>query len=66
MPDKKRKRVPEHRPSNVLKGSLPQGPSAHPRNTEYRRLSEDSEKESRDEVTQRGMEEVYQKQFGSR
>ena len=65
MPDKKRKRVPEHR-SNVLKGSLPQGPSAHPRNAEYPRLSEESEKESRDEVTQRGMEELYQKQCGSR
>ena len=29
-----REGVPEHR-SNVLKGSLPQGPPAHPRNTEY-------------------------------
>ena len=34
--------------SNVLKRSLPQGPPAHPRNTEYPRLSEESEKESRD------------------
>ena len=33
MPDRERKGVPENR-SNVLKGSLPQGPSAHPRNTE--------------------------------
>ena len=33
MPDRERKGVPEHR-SSVLKGSLPQGPSAHPRNTE--------------------------------
>ena len=48
--------------SNVLKGSLPQGPSAHPRNTEYPKLSEESEKESRDEVTQRGMEGLYQKE----
>ena len=30
MPDKEMKGVPEHR-SNVLKGSLPQGLSAHPR-----------------------------------
>ena len=28
-----RKRVPDHR-SDVVKGSLPQDPSAHPRNTE--------------------------------
>ena len=33
MPDRERKGVPEHR-SNVLKGSLSQGPSAHPRNME--------------------------------
>ena len=33
MPDRERKRVPDHR-SDVLKGSLPQGPSAHPMNTE--------------------------------
>ena len=33
MPDRERKGVPDHR-SNVLKGSPPQGPSAHPRNTE--------------------------------
>jgi len=33
MLDGKRKRVPDHW-SDVLKGSLPQGPSAHPRNTE--------------------------------
>ena len=51
MSDRERKRVPDHR-SNVLKGSLPQGPSAHPRNTEDPRLSEESEKESRDEATQ--------------
>ena len=31
MPDRNRKGVPEHR-SKVLKGSLPQGPPAHPRN----------------------------------
>ena len=33
MPDRERKRVPDHR-SDVLKGSLPRGPPAHPRNTE--------------------------------
>ena len=32
--DGERKRIPDHSP-NVLKGSLPRGPSAHPRNTEY-------------------------------
>ena len=33
MPDRERKGVPEHR-SNVQKGSLLQGPFAHPRNTD--------------------------------
>ena len=33
MPDRERKGIPEHR-SNVLKGSLTQGSSAHTRNTE--------------------------------
>ena len=52
MPDRERKRVPpDHRP-DVLKGSLPKGPSTHPRNTEDPRLSEESEKVSRDEATQ--------------
>ena len=32
MPERERKRVPDHR-SDVLKGALPQGPPAHPRNT---------------------------------
>ena len=59
MPDRERTGVPEHR-SNVLKGSLPQGPSAHPRN------AAESEKGSRDEATQKDMEELYQKQYGSR
>ena len=31
MPDRKRKSIPDYR-SNVLKGSLPNGPN-HPRNT---------------------------------
>ena len=34
MLDRERKRVPDHR-SDVLKGSLPHGPPAHPSNTEY-------------------------------
>ena len=54
MPERERKRVPYHR-SNILKESHPQGPPAHPRNMEYLRLSEESEKESRDEATQRSM-----------
>ena len=63
MPDRERKRVPDHR-SVTLKGSLPQGPrsSCPPQEheiSEYPRLSEESEKESRDEATQRGMEELY-------
>ena len=33
MSDRERKGVPEHG-SYVLKGSLPQGPPAHPKNTE--------------------------------
>ena len=65
MPHREWKRVPDHR-SCVLKGSLPQGSSAHPRNMEYPRLSEKSEKVSRDEATRRGMGELYQRQCGSR
>ena len=66
--DEGRKRVPDHR-SDVLKGSLPQGPPPRLRNTEYpsiRRLSEESEMESRDEPTQRRTEELYERQCGSR
>ena len=63
MPDRERKRVPDHR-SNVLKGSFPQGPSDQPRNMEieYSRLSEESEKDITDEATQRGKEELYERQ----
>ena len=50
MPDTKRKRVPDHR-SDVLKGSLSQGPSSHLRNTEDARLSEESEQQLRDVET---------------
>ena len=35
-------------------------------NTEYPRLSEESEKDSRDKATQRGTEELYQRQRGNR
>ena len=65
MTDRERKRVPDHR-TGVLKGSLPHDPPAHPKNTEYPRLSEESEKDSRDKATRRGMEELYQRQRGSR
>ena len=34
--------------------------------SEYPKLSEESEKESRDEATHRGMEKLYQRQCGSR
>ena len=37
MPDRERKRVADHR-SDILKGSHPQGPPAHPRDTEYRSI----------------------------
>ena len=50
MPNRERKRVPDHR-SDVLKGPLPQGPPAHARNTEYpsiRGWAEENEKESRE------------------
>ena len=63
MPD--RKRVPDHR-SNVLKGSLPQGPAANSMNTEDLRRSEEGERQSRDEAAQRGVDELYQTQCGSR
>ena len=62
MPDRWRKRVPDHR-SILLIGSLPQGP---PGNIEYSRLSEESEKKGRVAATQGGMVELYRKQCGSR
>ena len=65
MSDGDGNRVPDYR-SNVLKGSLPQGPSGHPRSTEYPRLREESEKESTGEATLRGMAELYQTRCGSR
>ena len=45
--------------SDVLNGT-------HHRNTEYLRLSKESEKESRNEATQRGREELCARQDGSR
>ena len=63
MPDSESIRVPDRR-SNVLKGSLSHSPPAHPRNTEYLRLSEESKKEQR--WSNSGMEELHQRQCGSR
>ena len=63
MPDRERKRVPDDR-SDILKGSLPKSPPAHPwghGKSEYRRLNEEDEKETRGEATLRGMEELYQR-----
>jgi len=58
MPDRQRKRIPDHR-SNALKGYS--CPSLEHGRSEYPRLSKES-KESRDEAPQRGMEELYQTQ----
>ena len=60
MPDRERKRVPEHR-SDVPKGRISAPGSScqsweHGR-CEYPRLSEESEKESGDEAAQRGLQE---------
>ena len=60
MPNRERKRVPDDR-SDILKGSLPKSPPAHPWDTkksEYLRLNEENEKENRGEATRRGMEEL--------
>ena len=67
MPDRERKRVPDDR-SDILKGSLPES-SCTPLGQgkfEYLRLNEENEKENRDEATQRGMEELYQRLCGNR
>ena len=50
MPGRERKSIPGHG-SNISKGSLLQGP-VHHYNTEFLKLSEESEEESRDEATQ--------------
>ena len=42
MPERARKRVPDHR-SNVSKGSLPKSPPTHPQNMEDPRLHKESE-----------------------
>ena len=60
MPNGKRKRVPDDR-SDILKGSLPKSPPAHPWDTENLRLNKEKEKENRGEATRRGMEELYQR-----
>ena len=61
MPDRERKRVPDHR-SDVLKGSLLPGSSCPFQEygiSEYPRLNEESEKESRAGATQSGIDEPY-------
>ena len=68
MPERERKKAPDHR-SGVLKDlSFPGSsyPSSERLISEYPRLSEESEKECGDKATQKGMEELYQKQYGSR
>ena len=63
-----RKRVPHHR-SDVLKGSPSPGsfcPFEEHGRSEYPRLGEESEKESRDETTRGGTEQLYQSPRGSR
>ena len=58
MPDTERKRVPDHR-TDVLKWSLPQGPHALPRNTEYLSIRFSATRaRRRDEATQKRMEAV--------
>ena len=64
MPDRDSMRVPEHR-SDVLKEPLPQDPPAILGIygiSQYPRLSEESEKGSRDEATH--VEKLYKKQRG--
>ena len=67
MPDRERKRVSDHR-SHILKWSLLQGPPAHPKNMQYASIRGWAKRarRSRDEATQRGMEELHQRQCGSR
>ena len=69
MPDRQGKRVTDHR-SDVLKGSIPRVFLAilgtrKTRMFEAERREREGEN-SRDEATQRGMEELYQRQCGSR
>ena len=68
MPDRERKRVADDR-SEVLIRSPQESTPAHPWDTkksEYLRMNEENEKENKDEATQRGIEELYQRQCGSR
>ena len=69
MPERERKRVPNQR-SDVLKGSLPQGPTAHPRNTEYLSIRFSATRaRRRDKATQKRIEagavpaKVYESHF---
>ena len=60
---RERERVPDDR-SDILKGSLPKSPPAHPwerGKSGYLRPNEENEKENRGEATRRGMEELYQR-----
>ena len=58
MPDRERKRVPDHRSfTERLSPPVPSCPSKEHGISEYPRLIEESKKESRDE---RGMEELHQ------
>ena len=66
MPHTERKRVPDHRSDVRISPPGSFCPSQGHGMSEYPRLSEESEKESRDETTQTGMEELYQQQCGSR
>ena len=64
MPDRERKRVPDHR-SHVLKGCLPQGPPAHPRNTEDASIRSRAKK-ARRRAEMKLLREVWRRQCGSR
>jgi len=56
MPDTERMRVPDHR-TDVLKRSLPQGPHALPRNTEYLSIRFSATRaRRRDKATQKRIE----------
>ena len=58
MPDRERKRVPDDSPQASCT------PLGH-RKFEYLRLNREKEKENRDEATQRGIEELYQRRCGA-
>ena len=60
MPDRERKTVPDDRSEESSCAPLGHGKS------EYLRLNEENEKENRDGATRTGIEELYQRQCGSR